>query len=201
MDVANYADDNTPYATVNHCVKSVQIRSFFRSEFSRIRPEQVFSPIAEKYGPEKTLFLATFHVVNDIDSLIFSLEEASKSSFTWFDSDFMRNNADKCQLLARSNEKVTTHSFPMHPFSTPENIRKPYDVFRGQRKGVLGRNVLKQAVITLLILNVGSFQVYILIENCHLIIIYQTFSKKKKKKKNKSKSSCANQRNIKLELI
>ena len=74
--------------------------------------------------------------MNDIDSLIFSLEEASKSSFTWFDSNFMRNNADKCQLLARSNEKVTTHSFPMHPFSTPENIRKPYDflMFSGGRK-------------------------------------------------------------------
>ena len=59
-DIANYADDNTPYATAN-----------------------------------------------DIDSLIASLEEASKSLFTWFDNNFMKSNADKCHLLVSSNEKVT----------------------------------------------------------------------------------------------
>ena len=59
-DIANYTDDNTPYATVN-----------------------------------------------DIDSLITSLEEASKSLFTWFDNNFMKGNAGKCHLLVRSNEKVT----------------------------------------------------------------------------------------------
>ena len=37
-----------------HCVKSVQIRRFFWSVFSRIRTE---------YGPEKTLYLDTFHTV------------------------------------------------------------------------------------------------------------------------------------------
>ena len=58
-DIANYADDNTPYATAN-----------------------------------------------DIDSLIASLEEASKSLFTWFDNNFMKSNADKCHLLVSSNEKV-----------------------------------------------------------------------------------------------
>ena len=36
------------------CVKSVQIRSFFYSVFSRIRTE---------YGPEKTRYLDTFHTV------------------------------------------------------------------------------------------------------------------------------------------
>ena len=35
-----------------HCVKSVQIRSFFWSVFSRTRTE---------YGSEKTLYLDTFH--------------------------------------------------------------------------------------------------------------------------------------------
>ena len=52
MDIANYADDNTPYATAN-----------------------------------------------DTDSLIVSLEEASKSLFTWFDNNLMKSNADKCHLL------------------------------------------------------------------------------------------------------
>ena len=37
-----------------HCVKSVQIRSFFWSVFFGIRTE---------YGPEKTSYLATFHAV------------------------------------------------------------------------------------------------------------------------------------------
>ena len=60
MDIANYADDNTPYATAN-----------------------------------------------DIDSLIASLEEASKSLFTWFDNNLLKSNADKCHLLVSSNEKVT----------------------------------------------------------------------------------------------
>ena len=59
-DIANYADDNTPYATAN-----------------------------------------------DIDSLIASLEEASKSLFTWFHNNLMKSNADKCHLLVSSNEKVT----------------------------------------------------------------------------------------------
>ena len=59
-DIANYADDNTPYATAT-----------------------------------------------DIDSLITSLEEASKSLFTWFDNNLMKSNADKCHLLVSPNEKVT----------------------------------------------------------------------------------------------
>ena len=59
-----------------HCVKSVQIRSFFWSVFSRIwteygqiRPHlpakylSVFSPNVGKYGPEKTPYLDTFHEV------------------------------------------------------------------------------------------------------------------------------------------
>ena len=58
-DIVNYADDNTPYATVNN-----------------------------------------------IDSFIASLEEASESLFTWFDNNLMKSNADKCHLLVRSNEKV-----------------------------------------------------------------------------------------------
>ena len=37
-----------------HCVKSVQIRSFFWSVFSRIRTE---------YGPEKTPYLDPVHAV------------------------------------------------------------------------------------------------------------------------------------------
>ena len=60
MDIANYADDNMPYATAN-----------------------------------------------DIDSRIVSLEEASKPSFTPFDNNLMKSNADKCHLLVSSNEKVT----------------------------------------------------------------------------------------------
>ena len=60
MEIANYADGNTPYATAN-----------------------------------------------DIDSLIVSLEEASKPLFTRFNNNLMKSNADKCHLLVSSNEKVT----------------------------------------------------------------------------------------------
>ena len=59
IDIANYADENAPYATAN-----------------------------------------------DIDSLTASLEEASKSLFTWFDNNLMKNNANKCHFLVSSNEKV-----------------------------------------------------------------------------------------------
>ena len=50
----------------HHCMKSVQIPSFFWSVFSRIRTEYgdlLFSPNAGKYGPEKTPYLDTFHAV------------------------------------------------------------------------------------------------------------------------------------------
>ena len=65
----------------SHCVKSVQIRSFFWSLFSRIRTDygeiygeyafelnterylSVFSPNAGKYGLRKTPYLDTFHTV------------------------------------------------------------------------------------------------------------------------------------------
>ena len=48
-----------------------------------------------------------YATANYIDSLIASLEEASKSLFTWFDNNLMKRNADKCHLLVSSNEKVT----------------------------------------------------------------------------------------------
>ena len=48
-----------------------------------------------------------YATANDIDSLRTSLQEASKSLFTWFDNNLMKSNADKCHLLVSSNEKVT----------------------------------------------------------------------------------------------
>ena len=54
-----------------HCVKSVQIRSYFWSVFSWMRREygdisylSVFTPNTEKYGPEITPYLDTFHPVH-----------------------------------------------------------------------------------------------------------------------------------------
>ena len=49
-----YQKENTA-----HCVKSVQIRSFFWSAFSCIQSE--YRKI--KYEPEKTPYLDTFHTV------------------------------------------------------------------------------------------------------------------------------------------
>ena len=50
---------------------------------------------------------APYATANDIDSLIASLEEASKSLFIWFDNNLMKSNADKFHLFVSSKEKVT----------------------------------------------------------------------------------------------
>ena len=71
MDIATYADDNTPYASANH-----------------------------------------------IDSLIASLEEASKSLFTWFDNNLMKSNADKCHLFVSSNKEGQKHRNTINKNST-----------------------------------------------------------------------------------
>ena len=41
------------------------------------------------------------------DDLIKSLEETSSALFHWFDSDLLKNNPDKCNLLIRGNEHIT----------------------------------------------------------------------------------------------
>ena len=55
---------NTSITALEHCVKSVQILSYFGSVFSCIR--SVFSPNTGKYGPEIAPYLDTFHVVEVI---------------------------------------------------------------------------------------------------------------------------------------
>ena len=50
-----YIDNLPDDAVCNHCVKSVQIRSYFWSLFFCIRT---------KYGPEITPYLDTFHAAN-----------------------------------------------------------------------------------------------------------------------------------------
>ena len=47
-----------------HCVKSVQIRSYFSGPYF-----PVFSPNTGKYGPEITPYLVIFHAVIVIDNL------------------------------------------------------------------------------------------------------------------------------------
>ena len=51
-------DHRTIYLYYVHCVKSVQIRSYFWSVFSCIRTE--FSPNTETYGPEITPYNSVF---------------------------------------------------------------------------------------------------------------------------------------------
>ena len=48
-----------------------------------------------------------YATANDTGSLIASLEEASKSLFTWCDNNPMKSNTDKCYIFVSSNEKVT----------------------------------------------------------------------------------------------
>ena len=47
----------------DHCVKIIQMRNFFWSRFF------LFSPNMGKYGPEKTLYLDTFHAVANLAKL------------------------------------------------------------------------------------------------------------------------------------
>ena len=50
------------YTLEFHCVKSIEIRSFFWSAFSRSTPYlSVFSSNAGKHGPDKTPYFDTFH--------------------------------------------------------------------------------------------------------------------------------------------
>ena len=51
---------------------------------------------------------APYIVVDNIDDLIKSLEEASTALFQWFDN-LLKSNPDKCHLLISSNENVTVH--------------------------------------------------------------------------------------------
>ena len=80
----------------------------------------ILGPLLFNIFPEDLLFIVNsmdiakysdgntpYAIGNDIDSLIASLEEASKYLFTWFDNNLIKINADKCHLLATSNEKVT----------------------------------------------------------------------------------------------
>ena len=71
-----------------HCVKSVHIRSFFRSVFSRIWTEYgeiLFSPKAGKYGPEKTPYLGTFHTMTIFPIIIITI----LNSYSYFDLIFL----------------------------------------------------------------------------------------------------------------
>ena len=54
------------------------------------------------YADENT----PYATANDINSLIVSLEKASKSLFIWFDNNLKKSNANKCHLLVSSNEIV-----------------------------------------------------------------------------------------------
>ena len=57
----------------------------------------------ENYADDNTPHTTT---ANDVDSLIVSLEEASKSFSTWLDNNLMKSNDDKCRLLVSTKAKV-----------------------------------------------------------------------------------------------
>ena len=59
-------ENHSSFVNDNHCVKSVQIRSFFWPVFSHIFP--VFSLNMGKYGPEKTPYSDTFHAVDNMSN-------------------------------------------------------------------------------------------------------------------------------------
>ena len=58
---------------------------------------------------------------NDINSLIKSLEKASKELFKWFDDNLMKSNPDKCHLLVSTNDNVAIR---IGNFQTENNKRE-----------------------------------------------------------------------------
>ena len=71
------------FLLVDHCVKSVKIRSYFWSIFSCIWTEYGDLQSNRKYGPEITPHLETFHAV-DVDIFIDFLH--LKNNSKWQDS-------------------------------------------------------------------------------------------------------------------
>ena len=50
----------------------------------------------------------TPHVIADnINSVITSLEKASKALFPWFENNLLKSNADKCHLLVSSSDAIS----------------------------------------------------------------------------------------------
>ena len=68
--------------SVSHCMKSVQIRSYFCSVSFCIRIE--FNPNTGKYGPEITPNSDTFHAVSFIPFLFLTVARHAKVHFTIF---------------------------------------------------------------------------------------------------------------------
>ena len=88
-------------------MKSVQIRSYFWSVFSCIRTEylSVFSPNAEKYGldtekygPEITPYLDTFHAVKAISTI--RLGHCATDLLDWGPNDFIIKSFKKEKTCA-----------------------------------------------------------------------------------------------------
>ena len=52
------------------------------------------------YADDNTIFDAG----NNIDEVIFSLQESSKKLFKWFADNQMKTNEDKCHLIVSTNE-------------------------------------------------------------------------------------------------
>ena len=63
----------------------------------------VNSTVIANYADDSTPYATASY----IDSLIASLEEPSKSLYTWFDNNLMKSNAGKCHLLVSSDDKGT----------------------------------------------------------------------------------------------
>ena len=98
----------------SHCVKSIQIRSFFWSVFSRIRTEyreirsiyehlSVFSLNARKYGAEKTSYLDTFHAVCFLTNFMFTVNYSRKFSD---DIDLIFIFKKTCKIIMQLNFSV-----------------------------------------------------------------------------------------------
>ena len=88
-------------------VKSVQMRSFFWSVFSRIWTEygeiRSISPNAGKYGPEKTPYRDIFHVVRG--------KQLSFATFSCLSSDIFIISDHKGRFEYKATRNISHHEF------------------------------------------------------------------------------------------
>ena len=85
---------------MKHCVKVVQIRSFFWYVFSCIQSQiSVFSPNTGKYGTEKTLHLNSFQAEE-----ILAKKAFASSLLTQLDKE-RHKNKDYCQAFCVTRKR------------------------------------------------------------------------------------------------
>ena len=83
----------------SYCVKSFQIRSIYWFVFSRIQSK------CEKYGPEKTPYLDTFHAVS-VKGNLTNTSKLDYNSFKETNLNLLSSQSPFEKIMFRANERI-----------------------------------------------------------------------------------------------